>query len=230
MRLELTPEFSAKVFEKVGALSNTDFDLSTPQQQSDFCIGFIDYLHKEANMDPFMAVGFIRYLAEEGANWQEREGLTKSASEDMDKIADWYNNIVGGIGKGMGWLASKGPTSMQQGAAQGFASGEGQNFMNNTGVGKWLQSSGVANQAEKAWDWLKQPEHYKPIAGLVAGSVAGSLIPKLWGGGTGQSVVGAGAGGLLGMYTMNGGKDLGSAWQAVQEKLRGQNSAAIANA
>ena len=230
MHIELTPEFSTKVFQKVGALSKTDFDLSTERQQMDYCAGFIDYLEKEASLSPEMAVGFIKYLAEQGNEWMEKEGMVKSASEENDKVADWYNDAMGGIGKGMGWLASKGPQSMQQGAAQGYLGGQGDNFMKNTGVGKWLQSSGVANQAGKAWDWIKKPEHYKPIAGALAGAVGGGLISKLFGGGNTATALGAGAGGLLGYYTMNNGKDLGNAWQAVQEKLRGQNSKAIATA
>ena len=107
MHIELTPEFSTKVFQKVGALSKTDFDLSTERQQMDFCAGFIDYLEKEASLSPEMAVGFIKYLAEQGNEWMEKEGMVKSASEENDKVADWYNDAMGGIGKGMGWLASK---------------------------------------------------------------------------------------------------------------------------
>ena len=221
MRIELTPEFSSRVFEKVGKLSRTDLDLSSEESQVAFAKGFVEYLEKEASMPPEMAVGFIHYICKQGeAYLQKKAGI-------IDGIGNLANSAMSASGKGLGYAVDKlAPASFSNGAAQGFAGAKVDDWkkeFQNTGVGKWMQSSGLEDAAEKGWNWIKDPNHLKQVAGTLIPALGGYLLPKLWGGGTVEQLAGATAGGLLGNYAANHSSDITNEAENAMDALRKSN-------
>lgn len=102
MQFSITPEFSSKVFTKVGQMAGADIDFSNEETQVDFCIGFIDSLRKEAGMTPEMAVGFMQYICEAGAAGVADLVEDKTASEEvyqseMQMVQDEFARLRSGI-------------------------------------------------------------------------------------------------------------------------------------
>jgi hypothetical protein len=81
MNFKITPDFSSKVFHKVAQLAQEDFDLTEKQAQIDLCNGFVDFLEKEANLSPAMALGLIQHICERGAEWSIENSSDKVAAE-----------------------------------------------------------------------------------------------------------------------------------------------------
>jgi len=83
MNFKITPDFSSKVFHKVAQLAQKDFDLTEKQAQIDLCNGFVDFLEKEANLSPAMALGLIQHICERGAEWSIENASDKVAAETV---------------------------------------------------------------------------------------------------------------------------------------------------
>ena len=83
MNFKITPDFSSKVFYKVAQLAQEDLDLTEKQAQIDMCNGFVDFLEKEANLSPAMALGLIQHICERGAEWSIENASDKVAAEEV---------------------------------------------------------------------------------------------------------------------------------------------------
>lgn len=83
MNFKITPDFSSKVFSKVAQLAQEDFDLTEKQAQIDLCNGFVDFLEKESNLSPAMALGLIQNICERGAEWAKENATDKVAAEEV---------------------------------------------------------------------------------------------------------------------------------------------------
>ena len=83
MNFKITPDFSSKVFHKVAQLAQEDLDLTEKQAQIDMCNGFVDFLEKEANLSPAMALGLIQHICERGAEWSIENASDKVAAEEV---------------------------------------------------------------------------------------------------------------------------------------------------
>lgn len=219
MNFKITPDFSSKVFHKVAQLAQKDFDLTEKQAQIDMCNGFVDFLEKEANLSPAMALGLIQHICERGAEWSIKNASDKVAAEEVwseelklanDKIeelkllisleeirqkeANPVKNFFGWAGekfKNNVWEPFTGPSarSMGNNTAQGMVEG-GATELKNQAIKLWEKVKGFAGQG---FNYLK--DNMGTIAPLLATGLAGALATKAVGG-KDMPWWGAGLGGL----------------------------------
>jgi hypothetical protein len=246
MNFKITPDFSSKVFHKVAQLAQEDFDLTEKQAQIDLCNGFVDFLEKEANLSPAMALGLIQHICERGAEWSIENSSDKVAAETVwseelklanDKIEELKLLIsleeirqkeAGWLGDTAGWVGNKikdvtkplwEPTATAAGnaAAQGAVQGTVTGVKDQ--VGKlWEKVKGFAGQG---FNYLK--DNMGTIAPLLATGLAGALATKAVGG-KDMPWWGAGLGGLA---AAGGGKllmDNTETGRAFKEDMRKQTS------
>lgn len=218
MNFTITPDFSSKVFYKVAQLANQDLDLTEKQAQVDFCLGFVDFLEKEAKLSPAMALGLIQNICERGAEWAIENSSDKVAAEE-----DWSDSLktanqtiqelkllvslteiqqkeAGILGDAAGWVGNKiksvydkvvAPTVQQ--AGKDFGSGSTQGAFGE--VGNALSNFGntLKDYGGKAWGFIK--DNIGSIAPVLATGLAGALATKAVGG-KDMPLWGAGLGGL----------------------------------
>lgn len=213
MQFELTKDLSEKVFTKVGALANSDLDLTNECDQISFCKGFVDSLQKEAEMSPEMATGFLNYICNQGACWME-------ANKDGDKTA--------GLGTAVWDFAKDHFPKATEGVQKFFAplyEGAVRRAVDDTAK-KYLGGLGgnITEMGGKAWEYLKSPDFLKGVAPYLIGGLGGMLIPRLFSKEPGAVATGAGAAGgaLLGKYLAdNGGAITNTVRNGIDKMIKG---------
>ena len=219
MNFKITPDFSSKVFHKVAQLAQEDLDLTEKQAQIDMCNGFVDFLEKEANLSPAMALGLIQHICERGAEWSIENASDKVAAEEVwseelklanekieelkllisieeirQKEANPVKNFFGSVGekfKNNVWEPLTGPSarSMGNNTAQGMIEGA---------------ATGAKDQLGKIWEGGKAlfgqgynyvKDNIGTIAPLLLTGLAGAFATKAVGG-KDMPWWGAGLGGL----------------------------------
>lgn len=219
MNFKITPDFSSKVFHKVAQLAQEDFDLTEKQAQIDLCNGFVDFLEKEAQLSPAMALGLIQHICERGAEWSIENASDKVAAEEVwseelklanekieelkllisleeigQKEANPVKNFFGWAGeklKNNVWEPLTGPSarSMGNNTAQGMVEGAATGV--KTELGKlWEKVKGFAGQG---YNYIK--DNMGTIAPLLGIGLTGALATKAVGG-KDMPWWGAGLGGL----------------------------------
>jgi hypothetical protein len=242
MNFKITPDFSSKVFHKVAQLAQEDFDLTEKQAQIDMCNGFVDFLEKEANVSPAMALGLIQHICERGAEWSIENSSDKVAAETVwseelklanEKIEelkllisleeirqkeagvlDWVGDKVKSVyNKVLKPTVTQAGQDMGGGATQGAFGEVGKAFGN---LGTTLKDWGG-----KAWGYVKDNMH--TIAPLLATGLAGALATKAVGG-KDMPLWGAGLGGLAAAGGTKLLMDNTAVGQDLMKELRKRNS------
>lgn len=219
MNFKITPDFSSKVFSKVAQLAQEDFDLTEKQAQIDLCNGFVDFLQKESNLSPAMALGLIQNICERGAEWAKENATDKVAAEEVwseelklanekieelkllisleeigQKEANPVKNFFGWAGEKFNnnvWEPFTGPSARSSGnnVAQGAVEGF---------------ATGIKDQIKKIWNLTKGylgkgynliKDNMHTIAPLLGIGLTGALATKAIGG-KDMPWWGAGLGGL----------------------------------
>lgn len=216
MQFTITPEFTSKVFEKVGSMAGSDLDLTREDNQIKFCQGFVESLQKEAGMAPEMALGFIGFVAEKGAEWMVAEG---AITEDQLKTA--------GIGSALVGIKDK----VLEGTGDFFAplwEGKMRDAISDTADRYVGQAKDMFKNigGDKAWGYLKSPDFLQGVAPYLVGGLGGMLLPKLFNREAGPVSMGAGAlgGAMLGKYLSDNTGKLTSAFQNGMDAMRKANS------
>lgn len=225
MNFKITPDFSSKVFTKVAELAREDFDLSNEQSQIDFCEGFVDFLKKEANLSPAMALGVIQYFCERGAEWATENATDKTAAEEtwgqalkeaneaiqeikilisLEEIkqkeaglGDWIGNKIKGVVE-----------PILKPTVESISNTAGSNAIQGAMQGAVDQ---VKNYASKGWNFIK--DNMGKIVPVLATGLAGALATRAVGGSntpgwvTGLGGLGAAAGGHMFFNQSQAGQD-----------------------
>jgi hypothetical protein len=252
MNFKITPDFSSKVFFKVAQLAQEDLDLTEQQAQVDLCNGFVDYLEKEAQLSPAMALGLIQNICERGAEWSKENASDKVAAEEVwseelkianEKIEElkllisleeikqkeagvWES--IKEMGKGM-YNTATNPVGAIKGMIDGGLEYAGNKVQQ--GARKGLMSdigSAFGNLGTTLKDfggktWGYIKDNMHTIAPLLATGLAGAFATKAVGG-KDMPLWGAGLGGLA---AAGGGKllmDNTETGRAFKENMRKQTS------
>lgn len=207
MQFELTPDFSAKVFQKVGSLAGQDIDFSDKTAQVDFCRGFVEFLEKEAEMSPEMAFGFLNCIYDRGAEWMGQPDKTAGIGSLIYDFAK--KNFPGATEKVQKWVQPIVDRGIENTAKKYVGD-----------IGDTLKDFGG-----KAWEYLKSPEFLTGVAPYLIGGLGGALIPRLFSKEPGMISTGLGAAGgaLLGKYLTDNRNTIGQLGDRAKELMR-QNS------
>lgn len=228
MDFVITPRLTEKVFTKIGSIAGDALDLSTPQQQESFTSGLIDYLQKEANLDPFMTLGFLHFVAQRGAEYYSTND--KTATTDFLQIEDEFFKNAGfwddTVNPAIGWVGDKIVKPLAQPVVDNSVRKNMQEQIGNTigNVGGQIGEFG-----NKAMEYLKSPGFLQGVAPWVVGGIGGYLLPKLLSGNkssTATNLAGAAGGLALGGAVgnqLNGGQTMNQA-QNFLDNLRKQNA------
>jgi hypothetical protein len=222
MKFKITPDFSAKVFSKVAELAKEDFDLNNEQAQIDFCDGFVDFLKKEANLSPAMALGVIQYFCERGAEWAQENSSDKVAAEEtwsqalkeaneaiqeakllisLEEIKQKEAGFLDSVGnKIRDWTQPLWkPTAEAVGSAAAGGAVDGSINKIQEKVNNFIGNA--QGYLSKGWDFIKN--NMGKIAPVLATGLAGALATRAIGGSqtpawmTGLGGLAAGAGGHM---------------------------------
>jgi hypothetical protein len=214
MTFSITPEFTDKVFLKLGKLAKTDLNFESNDSQVQLCRGFVDYLHKEANVSCDMALGIIESFCDKGAEWlSENYVMPKKDAQEgvMDSIGKAKDRLVQGV------IDKTSPLWRP------FVEPKMRSSMNDIANEKIQQVLGGAKQyGDKAWSYLKSPEFLTNVAPMLAGGLVGAFAPKAFGGGPIASGLGAAGGALLGRYVSENKDSITNSGRAALDSLRKQ--------
>lgn len=228
MDFVITPKLTQLVFEKVGRSMGNPI-LETPEQQEAFTLGLVDYLQKEANLDAFMALGFLHFVAQRGADYMATDD--KTAAEDFAQVEEQFFKEADGF-----WDNTVNPVKQWVGEkiVAPLARPVVDDSIRRNMAAQVEQVVGdiprrIGDMGQKAWGYMKSPEFLKGVAPWVVGGLGGYLLPKLLSGGqssTATNLAGAAGGAALGGAIGNqitGGQTINQA-STFLDNLRKQNA------